>query len=120
MSDEHDRVVPIPHVWRAAVCAILRTGDNSRIMAVSTANRDWNEECPDSWLYQRHQAMENALQTEGITGRHILDMTPPCDTYEFWFHFESRKFLGKIGLLPDGKLIIIFSSHRPRKGEERL
>ena len=64
--------------------------------------------------------MAQALDVENVTGRHITDMVPPCDAYEFWFHFERRKFLGKIGLLPDGRVIIIFSSHIPRKGGERL
>ena len=50
----------------------------------------------------------------------IAHMEPPCDAYEFWFHFDERKFLGKIGLLYDGRVIIIFSSHIPRKGEQRL
>ncbi len=61
--------------------------------------------------------MAMALGVDGITGRHIMDMRPPCDAYEFLFFFEKRTVLGKIGLLPSGHIIIIFSSHIPRKGD---
>lgn len=45
-------------------------------------------------------------------------MTPECDAYEFWFSFRERKLIGKIGLFPDGKVIMIFSSHIPYKGDK--
>ena len=60
------------------------------------------------------------MNSESIIGKHITDMAPPCDTYAFWFSFEERKIYGKIGLLSDNKVIIIFSSHTPRKGEDNL
>ncbi len=120
MSAIDEREVLIPQDWRDAVCAILRTGDDARILRTQQADRDWRHTCPDSWMYQRHEAMAIALELDGVTGRHITDMEPPCDAYEFWFRFESRKFVGKIGLLPDGRVIIVFSSHIPRKGEDRL
>lgn len=72
---------------------------------------------PSAWFYERPEAIAKALDIDGIEGRHVTDMVPPCDAYEFWFYFEERKLLGKIGLLPDGQVIIIFSSHMPRKGD---
>ncbi len=108
----------IPSVWRESVVRILLSGDTNSIIRTNTADSDWRHACPDAWPYQRHQAMAEALEQEGGTGRHITDMDPPCDAYEFWFNFERRKFLGKIGLLPNGNIIIIFSSHIPRKGDQ--
>lgn len=48
-----------------------------------------------------------------VTGRHITDMVPPCDTYAFWFTFAQTKLYGKIGLLPNGTVVFVFSSHKP-------
>jgi hypothetical protein len=62
--------------------------------------------------------MAKTLVVDRIEGRHISDMVPPCDAYEFWFYFKERKLLGKIGLLPNVQVIIIFSSHIPRKGDK--
>ena len=96
------------------------SNDDSKIISRSSADRGWGAACPDAWCSQRHEAMANALDIAGITGRHITDMIPTCDTYEFFFTFDRRKFLGKIGLLSDGKVIIIFSSHIPRKGDKLI
>ncbi len=110
-------VVAIPAEWRKAVIGALRSGDGSRIASRNTADRDWGAAFPNSFLFERHEAMAMALGVDGITGRHIMDMRPPCDAYEFLFFFEKRTVLGKIGLLPSGHIIIIFSSHIPRKGD---
>ncbi len=42
------------------------------------------------------------------------------ETWAFWFHFPRRKLYAKINLLSGGQVIIIYSTHPPRKGEERL
>ena len=120
MKHGHEKETPIPKEWRTVVIAILRSGDKSRIFTTQQADRDWGATCPNAWLGDRHKAMADALERDEISGRHIINMEPPCDTYEFWFLFDERRFLGKIGLRSDGRLIIIFSSHIPRKGEDRL
>lgn len=120
MSESTEMEVLIPSEWRITVTAILRSGDGNRIIRTQQADSDWRHTCPDAWPYDRHEAMAKALDMDGVTGRHITNMKPPCDAYEFLFHFDRRKFIGKIGLLPDGRVIIIFSSHIPRKREEQL
>lgn len=110
-------VAPIPPEWRKAVIDALRSGDENRIKSKNTADNEWGAAFPNSFFFERHEAMANALAVDGITGRHIADMRPPCDAYEFLFFFEKRPVLGKIGLLSTGAIIIIFSSHIPRKGD---
>mgnify|MGYP001281232236 FL=1 len=110
------KLLLIPAAWRNAVIAILESGDKNRIISTETADRDWNAAFPHAFMFARHQAMAQALQAD-IHGRHIADMRPACDAYEFWFFFDQSRVLGKIGLLPNGKIIIIFSSHIPRKGD---
>lgn len=109
---------PIPAEWRAAVVKVLRSGDKSKIQSTKESRFDWDATFPNSYPYQRWEAMAQALATDGICGNYIADMVPPCKAYEFWFVFDERQLYGKIGLLPSGDLIIIFSSHIPRKGEE--
>jgi len=116
IPNESEFVIPVD--WRQAVVRILLSDDSNSIIRTSQADSDWRHACPDAWPYQRHEAMAESLEKDGVTGRHVTNMTPPCDAYEFWFNFDRRKFLGKIGLLPNGKIIIIFSSHIPRKGNE--
>lgn len=95
MSVSNDNYVVISSDWRQSVVRILRSGDNASIIRTNQADSDWRHTCPDAWPYQRHQAMAEALEKEGVTGRHVTDMEPPCDAYEFLFYFERRKFLGK-------------------------
>lgn len=118
MTEINDQQGCIPADWRQAVVRVLKSGDKKWILSTQQADVDWKHTFPDAWLYQRPEAMAKALVVNGIEGRHITDMVPPCDAYEFWFYFDERKLLGKIGLLPDGQVIIIFSSHIPRKGDK--
>lgn len=118
MSEINEQQMSIPAPWRLSVIRILRSGDKKNILSTQQSDRDWEHTFPDFWLYQRPEALARALELDGIEGRHVTDMVPPCDAYEFWFYFDERKLLGKIGLLPDGKVIIIFSSHIPRKGDK--
>lgn len=120
MNLGNERECPIPGEWRKSVIGALRSGDGARVLSKNQADRDWGAAFPNAWEYERSHAMAQALSVDGITGRHILDMVPNCDTYEFWFEFDARRVLGKIGLLPDGRVIIIFSSHIPRKGDQHL
>jgi len=120
MAASEQREGPIPVEWRQTVCRILDSHDPDAIDATPQADRDWHSTYPYAWDYERDDAMAAALRDDGVTGLHITDMIPPSDTYAFWFTYQQTRLYGKIGLLPNGKIIIIFSSHRPRKGDERL
>src|SRR5947208_2468861 len=119
MPDAGSLLEPIPEAWRTRVASILRSGDRSAIITTQQADRDWQSAFPDAWNYQRFEAMAMALELP-ITGRKILDMAEPGEVWSFWFGFSGRTLYGKINLLPDGKIIILYSSHIPRKGGANL
>ena len=120
MSNVGKKLVSIPRIWCETVSHILRSLDKQCIITTSQSDRDWYAAFPDTWNYHRYKALASALDVPGVIGRHIVNMEPKCDAYEYWFSFRERKLIGKIGLLPDGRIIIIFSSHIPRKGEDKL
>lgn len=120
MSSNKQQYPPIPPEWLRRVIDALKSGEPSRVFRRQNAIHDWYSTFPDSWEYQWNHALITALSMEGVTGRRIPDMVPPCEAYAFWFFFEKFKLYAKIGLLSDNKVIIIFSSHRPRKGDEYL
>jgi hypothetical protein len=39
------------------------------------------------------------------------------ETYEFFFTFEGTTLYAKVNLLPSGKIVIIYSAHKPRFGD---
>ncbi len=63
--------------------------------------------------------MATALDRDDVLGKAIA-MKEPGETYAFWFYHRSTQLYGKINLLPNGKIILIYSSHTPRKGKESL
>jgi len=117
MNDIRSKPEKIPDNWRSAVVAILRAVNKQRIISTDVATKDWNATFPETWIYERFEAIASALDNDEIMGCLINDMTPPCIAYEFFFSYNQRKLYGKVGLLPDGKVIIIFSNHIPRKGD---
>jgi len=110
----------IPEAWRNSVIGALKSGDKLRVIRKAYAQHGWFSKFPDSWEHQWDNALIVALSNNDVIGLHITDMEPPCDAYAFWFTFDEVKLYGKVGLLPDGHVIIIFSSHQPRKGEDKL
>jgi hypothetical protein len=111
---------PIPQSWCVVVARILRAGDNDAIFTTEQADRDWGAAFPNAWHYERFEALAGALEIPGVTGLEIPTMAESGETWAFWFHFQKRKLYAKINLTTGGKVIIIYSSHPPRKGENRL
>ena len=123
MSDVDPNIVLIPPEWRTAVAGILRSGDRKRIHTTRESDRTWEAAFPsgeDAWDYVRFDAMAIALENPCIQGQRITTMKEPGETYEFFFTHRNNLMYGKINLKPDGKIILIYSSHTPRKGEKLL
>jgi hypothetical protein len=73
----------IPAPWRKAVIQVLRCGDKTRILSTEESKNDWASTFPNSWFYERPESMAKALEVDGIMGKHITDMYPPCEAYAF-------------------------------------
>jgi hypothetical protein len=117
MGDE----IPIPDAWRLAVSRILRRGDLAFIQTTFQSNLDWEATFPEeSWNYIRFEAMAAALSKEGVLGKRIADMREAGETYAFWFHHHGVQMYGKINLLPNGEIILVYSTHPPRRGKDTL
>lgn len=109
----------IPEEWRIKVVALLRSGDKAKILTRLQSDLDWQSLFPDSWDYQRFDAMAQALEMQNVIGRLIETMAEPGVTYAFWFRYGGHSDLyAKINLTPEQKLIIIYSSHKARKGDK--
>ena len=111
---------PIPEQWRLGVASVLRSGDRNRIVTRLQSDLDWQALFPDAWDFERFDAMAEALEVQGVTGRLIETMAERGTTYAFWFSFRRVKLYAKINLDVDGRVVIVYSSHTPRKGEESL
>jgi hypothetical protein len=112
--------VLIPEEWKRVVVGILRSGDAARILMRESARLAWEATFPCAWNYDLYGAITAALSDARVTGRHIKDMDEPGETYSFWFYYEGRKLYGKICLTPSQEILILYSAHPPRKGDEKL
>lgn len=110
---------PIPLPWCRTVANILRNGSRDAIITVNRADEDWRATFPDAWDYEWFDALAAALDMPGVRGKPV-NMNRPGDTWSFWFYFRNRKLFAKINLDPGGKIIVIFSSHPPLKGDSHL
>lgn len=116
MADADPKLVLIPDRWRTTVANILRSGEPERIKTTIQSDLDWEAAFPEEhWDYVRFGALASALESP-IKGKLITTMKEPGDTYEFFFLHRNVRMYGKINLKPDGKVILIYSSHTPRKG----
>jgi len=61
-------------------------------------------------------AIADALEKPTLMGRQILTMTEPGEVWDFIFHHQKHAVYAKINLTPD-PAVIIYSAHRPLKGE---
>lgn len=109
--------VPIPDLWREVVATILRSGDARRIQTTQRSDKDWNAPFPDSWEYERFEAIAETLERGGVVGRRVCGMTPPGEVYEFFFVFRSVNLYGKVNLLSSGNVVVVYSNHLPDRGD---
>ena len=107
----------IPKRWRDTVREILESCDASRIVVTVRAKRDWEATFPLAFEFEMYMVLAEALKDENLEGKRVVGMTPPGEVYEFFFNHQDRKLYGKVNLLPNGKLVIIYSAHVPLKGD---
>ena len=110
--------VEIPVEWRRCVCEILRSQDSRRISVVQRAMNEWYAAFPDTFPFELYNALASALEVDGVKGKRVTGMFPPGEVWAFWFMFRGRRLYGKVNLV-EGKLcVVVYSAHRPLKGDE--
>ena len=63
-------------------------------------------------------ALSEGLKEPDLMNKEVLFMQELGETYEFIFTYQGKRVYAKINLSPDNKLIIIYSAHRPLKGDK--
>lgn len=107
----------VPETWKQKVRDILRTGDENRIRVRGRARQDWAMMFPDHYDYPLLDALIEALEKPDLVGRQVHTMEEPGEVYEFIFDYRKRRVYSKINLSPDGEVVIVYSAHRPLKGD---
>ena len=109
----------IPQAWKDAVIKILKRELPGTINSTRKSENDWRQTFPEAWAHERNEAFVNALQVSELEGRQIHGMDESGDVYAFFFNHKGIKLYGKINLLPDNTIILIYSSHiaDPKKGD---
>ena len=108
----------IPVEWRRCVCEILRSRDGRRIVVVGRARHEWEAAFPNSFSFDLYNALLDALEVDGVTGKRVTGMVPPGEVWAFWFTHQGQRLYGKVNLLEDKLSIMVYSAHRPLKGDE--
>lgn len=108
----------IPDEWKQKVRRILLRGEKRSIITTQRAQHEWAAFFPDAWEFDRNNAIATALNQADIKGIQVFGMNPPGDVWEFFAAYQGRKLYVKINLLPDGKIIFIYSVHPPNKGDK--
>ena len=107
----------VPEQWRLRVCFILDSGDRKSIAIRQRALNDWSALFPTLFTCDLLSALSEALREPELVGNQVMFMQEPGETYEFIFTYAERRVYAKVNLSPDNKLVIIYSAHRPLKGE---
>lgn len=115
-------LITIPKAWCDATALILRRGTSGReILIRRTAVQDWRAQTANAYDFTLIDAVSKALKVDGLKGKKH-DMDEPGETYAFVFPYQAdagqMPIYTKINLTPDGKVVIIYSAHRPEKKDE--
>jgi len=114
----NDATEPIPERWRVAVAAILREGEPRKVFIRRRALQSWQDTFPDEFFeYSLREALAHALDDDALEGKSYA-MDEPGETYGFIFQHRSRRLYAKLNLTEPGKVVIVYSAHRPLHGEE--
>jgi len=110
-------ISPIPQEWRKKVSIILTTGRLENILIRKRAQDDFQSLFPGAFRMELLECLTKALAIESLEGRLVTGMKEPGTVYEFIFHHGQTAIYSKINLCPDGSLVIVYSAHRPLKGD---
>lgn len=107
----------IPQSWRKQVIAILDQGSRDRIIVRLRAMDDFQALFPGAFRCELFECLAAALARDDLEGRQVTTMKERGTVYEFIFDHRQTKIYSKINLSPDGTVVIIYSAHRPLKGD---
>ncbi|MBU4211299.1 MAG: hypothetical protein L6437_13385 [Kiritimatiellae bacterium] len=106
----------IPDEWKRKVREALDSGSPSRVIVRQSAVLDWDAAFPLTFRYEMLAAISDALDDPSVFGgRKVMD--EPTETYAFFFSFQAVKMYAKVGLMPNGTVIIIYSAHKPDRNK---
>jgi hypothetical protein len=108
----------MPEEWRKKVRQALSSGDNKRIQIRQRAVTDWSALFPELFSYQLLEVLCDALGDSELIGNQVFTMDEPGEVYEFIFLYKKRYIYSKLNLCPDGTIVIVYSAHRPLKGND--
>ncbi len=108
---------PVPRTWCTRVAAILREAKDGTVFVRKRARRDWASLPSSPFDYELPDAIAAALEDEGLVGKKY-EMEEAGETYGFIFHFANHPVYAKVNLTTGGEVVIVYSAHRPLKGEE--
>jgi hypothetical protein len=108
----------IPTEWLKSVVAILREGDERKVLVRRRALKDWQATFPEEFFeYSLRDALADALEVKGIQGKRY-EMDEPGETYGFLMRHRGVPLYAKINLTEPDHLVIVYSAHRPLHGEQ--
>lgn len=118
---ERDHEIPegkLPDEWRRKVLAAMR-GDIAapRIFSTKQSRNDWEALFPDEFYSGLYDAVGTALEDPEIRVVEVLGMREDAEVYHFFLQHRRTKVYVKIGLTTDANMVILYSSHRPLKGD---
>ena len=107
----------LPESWKDRVRTILNTGNRKKIIIRQRALLDWSALFPSLFPGDLLNALSEALEDPELVGNQVFGMEEPGEVYECMISYANRQVYTKVNLCPDGMVIIIYSAHRPLKGE---
>ena len=109
----------LPEKWRQKVLAAMRGEIGSpKILPTQQSRNDWEALFPDEFYPDLYDAVETALADPAIRVGEVLGMNEDAEVYHFFIHHRKTKVYVKIGLTADASSVILYSSHRPLKGDK--
>lgn len=107
----------IPQTWRKQVIAILDHGSMDQVLVRQRAIDEFQALFPGAFRCELFDCLIAVLERDDLEGREVTTMKEPGTVYEFIFDHRQTKIYSKINLSPDGTVVIVYSAHRPFKGD---